>query len=85
MMLSPQEDVVYSYFRMAGVGVDVKIDDICTLLNIDTKHHSTYKHKRVGARVSRINSKINEGLVIIPGELKRTYRLVYVSSRADID
>lgn len=62
--------------RGQGVEVDVKIEELCRVLGfrIDP-NRTTYMQQRVGAVISRVNGKM-EGLCIVPGMLKRTYRLM---------
>lgn len=80
MNLSPMEHSLLIYMRAHGVGCDIPIANMWGCLvgpapnpdDFDMRSMQQY----VGAFVSRINRKQDE-YEIVPGELKRTYRVQY--------
>lgn len=79
MKLSPNEDALLSFMLHAGLDSDVPLSDLfrCLLAaqgNPDPDSIGSTMQQYVGAYVSRINRK-QDDYSIIPGELKRTYRV----------
>lgn len=86
--LSAAQTKLYGYFKEAGLDVDLAI--VTLFEQMDVKPWSTKrkpsalsvreKQQHVGSAVYRINKKLTGyGFVIVPGELKKTYRLTTVS------
>jgi hypothetical protein len=75
---SPTENKVMRIMICAGCDVDVNIDEIFEDLypNVAPMAAKT-RQQYVGSFVSRLNGKMF-GHRIVPGDLKRTYRLIKV-------
>lgn len=80
--LSAQQSKLYEYLRGTGVDIDVAIVTLHFTLAAKTKKYRISDRMRqqiVGSTVSRTNKKIKEmGYVIVPGNLKHTYRLTAI-------
>lgn len=84
MTLSPQQQRLYNFMLATGVDVDVAIAALHIELDVQSKL-PTYRiaarqmQQMVGSAASRTNRKIKEfGHVIVPGDLKHTYRLTAI-------
>lgn len=85
--LSQQEYKLWAVMTDAGQDVDVKIDVIFARIHGAGEQEQFSKQAHVGAVVSRVNRKLlcyrplrvgqfTMSECIVPGELKRTYRLI---------
>lgn len=84
MTLSKQQKRIYDNLRAAGLGVNVSITTIYFVMRVKGTVEVTTRRKQqaVGSIISRLNKQLRpEGYEIVPGELKRTYKLTqYVAS-----
>ena len=79
----PRYVILTRFFDVKGIDVDVPISQMYCLLkgcaHQDVAHRQAQAY--VGARVAYANKKMkNRGLRVVPGKLKRTYRMVVVPS-----
>lgn len=77
--LYPQEQRLLDYIRQWGPGVDIPTTDLyeAAIKQPAPEDHRTLQ-QRVGGLVSRINTKLEaqgQRGKIVPGDLKRSYRL----------
>jgi hypothetical protein len=81
MTLTPQEQKLYDFMSGHGADVDVRIADIFRVVIGPPKEDHRAMHQRLGNVLSSTNGKLKRNSVrerIIPGQLKRTYRLTMV-------
>lgn len=79
MILTEQQTRMYALFQNKGVDKDINIDDIFSTMGLKKPESKSGREKQqhVGSALSRLNVKLRgEGFEVVPGALKRTYRLV---------
>lgn len=76
LSLSPHQLKLYEKVNTAGVDVDVTIDDLWFEMYGHSDHGLSKREQQqyIGSCISRVNVKLKK-LRIVPGQLKRTYRL----------
>jgi hypothetical protein len=80
LKLSKQLGALYA--RLEGRG-DVPIGELCMILGLDPGATSRTTQQVVGPYVVRLNRKLREhDLIVVPGQLKRTYALTRISALA---
>lgn len=83
MKLSPQENRLHMAFLLKGFGVDVPISilhEVTYATASGVGLDDTAQQARLGPIITRFNRKMKGRLLVVPGKLKRTYRLVRIES-----
>jgi len=73
--LSPAQQRLLNFMLSYGVGVDVPIAAIHEHVGLQPTTDTRMQQQRVGAIISHIQQRA-PGIVIRPGVMKRTYRLL---------
>jgi hypothetical protein len=81
--LSAQQTKLYACLKSRGFNKDVPIVTLFEALGVQSQQQREYTERemqqQVGSAASRTNKKIEElGYVIVPGDLKQTYRLTKI-------
>lgn len=76
--LSPYEQTLYDYLLAQGFERDTRIQTLYEYVHVlcagSKRPSPRVMQQRLGAIITRINRKL-EGEKIVPGDVKRTYRL----------